>query len=869
MTERDGGRPASRGMRISLAAALLAAIVAAGFLVFEVLREFRLLSTASSDNTHWVLSQTEVEFLEFRSALIAARHPEAGEDELDQVVIEFDVFYSRMTTLGTGQLYTELRTIPGFADPVADIRARLDAMIPVIDGPRDDLATALPRLLAEADTMRLPLRGLATTGLQYFAASSDESRTSVADTLMRLAVLTATMLLALIVAIARIRRTGLQTERRGKQLSEAYARLNTILDTSLDAVIVADMQGHILTFNPAAERIFGYRYAEVYGKNLAEIIVPDHFREAHEAGMARMRETGEAKVVDHGRVRLEARRRNGEVFPVELALQKARAGGEEVVIGFLRDISHRVAAETEIMEARDRALAGEKAKAEFLAMMTHEIRTPLNGLLGNLALLKKTPLNSQQAHHLRNMDISGALLMHHVDAVLDVARFEAGAVKAQEDTVHLGQLLQDIVDAQASAAMAGGNRIGWEWSGAALTWVRVDASRLRQVLVNLVGNAIKFTRDGRIQIEAETLPPEDGTRPMVEIRVIDTGIGIAEEELGKVFDDFHTIGGAEASTVGGTGLGLGIARRFMQALGGEIGVESTPGEGSAFWVRFPVTPAEAPAPDTDRPEAPPPDTAPCRILLVEDNEINLDLARHMLRGLGHSVTEARDGRAAVALAGAEPFDMILMDVRMPVLNGLDATRAIRAGAGPNATTPIIAVSANVLPEARDRFVAAGMTGFLAKPLSPDSLARVIARYAPQAPPPASAAPSAPLKDGGAAAPAETPGQPPLPHAAEINAAPQGAGAAPPPSPLAALMARYQSEVDALLALDLAATPFDNLAEQAHRVAGSAAAFGQTGLRAALVTVEMAAESGDAEAVALAMEEARAARDTDPDPTLGD
>ncbi|MEN9059694.1 ATP-binding protein [Ponticoccus litoralis] len=314
----------------------------------------------------------------------------------------------------------------------------------------------------------------------------------------------------------------------------------------------------------------------------------------------------------------------------------------------------------------------------------------------------------------------------------------------------------------ASAAMAGGNRIGWEWSGAALTWVRVDASRLRQVLVNLVGNAIKFTRDGRIQIEAETLPPEDGTRPMVEIRVIDTGIGIAEEELGKVFDDFHTIGGAEASTVGGTGLGLGIARRFMQALGGEIGVESTPGEGSAFWVRFPVTPAEAPAPDTDRPEAPPPDTAPCRILLVEDNEINLDLARHMLRGLGHSVTEARDGRAAVALAGAEPFDMILMDVRMPVLNGLDATRAIRAGAGPNATTPIIAVSANVLPEARDRFVAAGMTGFLAKPLSPDSLARVIARYAPQAPPPASAAPSAPLKDGGAAAPAETPGQPPCP-----------------------------------------------------------------------------------------------------------
>ncbi|WP_251374135.1 PAS domain-containing hybrid sensor histidine kinase/response regulator [Ponticoccus alexandrii] len=839
MKEQTGRRPAPSGMRLSLAAAVLAALVAAGFLVYEVLREFRQLSTASSDNTHWVLSQTEVEFLEFRSALVAALHPDAAPTALDRVVVEFDVFYSRMTTLGTGQLYTELRTIPGFSEPVTAIRAGLDAMIPTIDGPRDELATALPRLLTEADAMRLPLREMATTGLQYFSRHSDDSRTSVADTLLMLAVLTAALLLALLLAIVWTRRASLQTERRGRQLAEAYARLNTVLETSLDAVIVTDMKGRVRTFNPAAEKTFGYQYDEVYGKNVSDIIIPDHFRNAHEAGMARMRGAGEMKVVGHGRVRLEARRRNGDIFPVELALQKARAGDDEVVIGFLRDISHRVAAENEIMESRDRALAGEKAKAEFLAMMTHEIRTPLNGLLGNLALLKQTPVNSQQAHHLRNMDISGALLMHHVDAVLDVARFEAGAVETQEDTVHLGQLLQDIVDAQASAAEAGGNRIGWEWSGAALTWVRLDASRLRQVLVNLVGNAIKFTRDGRIQIEAEALNPQEDAQQTVEIRVIDTGIGIAEDEQAKVFDDFHTINPADGSSGGGTGLGLGIARRFVQALGGEIGVESTPGDGSVFWVRVPLSIAEAPEAPASATQTPCPETAPCRILLVEDNEINLDLAHRMLRGFGHSVTEARDGRAAVTLADAQRFDLILMDIRMPVLNGLDATGEIRAGAGPNADTPIIAVSANVLPEARDRFVAAGMSGFLAKPLDPDSLARVIARFAP--------------KDHEASQP-----DAPLPGAAD----------GPVPSPLDALIARYQSEVDAFFSREPSDSSLEDLAEEAHRIAGSAAAFAQTALRAALVSVEIAAESGDAEAVTLAMAEARAARDADPAPSLG-
>jgi len=344
------------------------------------------------------------------------------------------------------------------------------------------------------------LRGATTTGLQYFVERSDLSRENFAATLLRLALIASSLVFALIALLAYTRRVGKQTETRGHELADAYARLNTILETSLDAVVVSDLEGRIVNFSPAAERIFHYSRDEALGQNIADILVPDHFRAAHDAGMERMKTTGEQKVVGHGRVRLEAKRRDGEIFPVELALERVSAGEDEMVVAFLRDISHRVAAETELVDARDKALAGEKAKAEFLAMMTHEIRTPLNGLLGNLALLEKTPLSPTQDRYVRNMDISGDLLMHHVDAVLDVARFESGVTTSASEVVHLGQLIQNIVDSQASAAEAHGNYIQWGRVEKAAKWVRLEAPRLQQILMNLVGTALKFPRNGLILI---------------------------------------------------------------------------------------------------------------------------------------------------------------------------------------------------------------------------------------------------------------------------------------------------------------------------------------------------------------------------------
>ncbi|WP_417204932.1 ATP-binding protein [Antarctobacter sp.] len=829
-------------------------VVSIVFLAVEIVRDLRLLNSATSDNVQWTLSQAEVEFLELRLAVEEAQLQDAP--DLEKVIEEFDVFYSRISTLESGTVYAALRDVPAFSVPLAEIRGLLDDLVVLIDGPPDDLIRTLGTVDARLRAGQHDLRDMSTAGLLQFARVSDQQRTSVAVTLLRVALLTAFLILALVVLLGHARRATRQTEVRGQELAAAYARLNTVLDTSLDAVIVSDIDGKIQQFNPAAERIFKRDVVDVIGRNIGQVIVPDHLRDLHDAGMKRMHATGARRVVGHGRVRLEGMRSDGEVFPVELALESAMTGDEEILIGFLRDISHRVAAENELVEARDKALAGEKAKADFLAMMTHEIRTPLNGVLGNLSLLQETPLTPVQQRYAHNMSVSGKLLMSHVDAVLDIARFESGARDAQVEAVHLGRLVQDIVDSLTSAAEVNGTALQWTWIGQPLDWAMIDLSRLQQVLLNLIGNAVKFTHHGRILIELEQSDPPcngtDGPRDAacLDVRVIDTGIGIADGDLDRVFEDFQTSAHASEHNVSGTGLGLGIARRFVQAMGGEIGAESTLGEGSVFWVRLPVTPAEAPAtaalPGAGTAADTGAGTGPAltdrNILLVEDNEINLQLAQDMLTLIGHRVTVARDGREGVEAAEADRFDLILMDIRMPVMDGLAATKAIREGQGASRDVPIVALSANVLPEAKDRFIAGGMSAFLGKPLIKEELSQVIARFC-----------AVDASDAGQTA---APQAPPAPVPAT-------------PDPIAALMARYLDETEALFDwLGSSPTNWTEIADRAHRIAGSAAAFGQPDLRMALLRVEAAAEAEDAQALDHAVQAARQAWQTAPAPSVG-
>jgi PAS domain S-box-containing protein len=803
-----------RKVAVSVIAGILSLAVI-GYLSLTVSSDLRLLNSARSDNVQWTLSQSEVEFLEFGSHLTAALLD--ADPDLALLRREFDIFYSRVQTLSQSELYANLRQVPEFSTNLLGIRQFLENSLPFIDGSDEVLLAGLPDLEALALGARPAIRALSNSGLNYFATDSDRRRVSVSTTLTQLAVAVGILMLILVLLAIYLGVLNAQNLRRGREIAHTSERMKIVIGTSLDAVIVSDAEGRILEFNTAAEAIFGHNAEDVIGADLGELIVPDHHRAAHSAGMERMRNSGEKRVVGKGRVKLESKRSNGDIFPVELAIQSAETEDGEIFIAFLRDISHRVKAEEELVKARDRAVAGEQAKTDFLATMSHEIRTPLNGLLGNLTLLADTGLSTQQSQYVKNMKTSGRLLMSHISDVLDITKYDAGKLQLRPVAMNVSELLQDIVDSQIGAAVANNSVLEWGWKGPAATWINADRERIQHILINMIGNAVKFTHDGHIIMEAEVIADEAGA-PEIHIGVRDTGIGIEAELQTKVFDDFVTGDSSYDRDVGGTGLGLGIARRFVKALGGQIGMQSKQGEGSYFWVRFPIEPIDAPkalASSTTKSGS----DHQRKILVVEDNEINRLVAREMLRKAGHVVKEAFDGKAGVRHAEIESFDLILMDISMPVMDGRTATRAIRSGTGLSARTPIVALTANAMAEEQEAFLSDGMNAILTKPLSREALLAVIENWAK---------PIHAIRETVSAD-----------HLAELR---ETVG----DEIFGTLVDRFLAEIDAFTGwlLDVEMHDPSDVEKRAHKSAGSAATFGAHDLRAALVEIEQAAKNGD-------------------------
>lgn len=803
---------AIRGRMFALIAGVFA-VISIAFLTYNVSREIRLLGSAQSDNVQWSLVQTQVEFLEFQKEV------EAEPLDLTLLRQEFDVFYSRVRTLQQATVFENLRGDPRSLEYLDDLVSFLGNAVKIVDAPDADLIRQIPSLSALTADVAPVVRALGNSGLDVFAEAADAQREAVARTMTQLAFAIAALIGVLTLAVLFLNRLNTRIYRRERENHQTTTRMTTVMGTSLDGVIVCDANGEILQFNPAAEGIFGHREVDVLGKEIGSVIVPDHLRDAHEAGMERMREKGEKRVVGKGRVKLEAKHRDGRIFPVELAIQSATTDQGEIFIAFLRDISYRVAAEAELVAARDKALAGEKLKTDFLSTMSHEIRTPLNGLLGNMNLLRDTKLDADQDRYVGHMETSGRLLMSHISDVLDITRYDAGKLNTRSEPVHISDLLQDIVDNQNGAAAKNGTSLTWRWDGAPVHWILSDLDRLQHVMMNLIGNAVKFTQDGTVDVTVENHGTGDDAELM--FKIADTGPGMSQDLVERVFDDFVTGNTAYDRNVGGTGLGLSIAKRFVSALGGEIGVESEEGTGSTFWVSLPVPVSEAP-------EAPKSDNQgkhtvqELNVLLVEDNEINRIVAREMLEADGHKVTEAHNGAEGVDVAQKQNFDLILMDISMPVMDGRTATRTIRGGEGQSAKTPIVALTANAMLEEQKEFLADGMEEFLTKPLSRDALRALIGRTTKNNP-----------KTNVAK----------MIDAAHIAETRDSLG----DEVFDTLRSRFTQEAEDFITWFTNEDPDDlsEVASRAHKVAGSAAVFGAGSLREALLNVETAAKKCDA------------------------
>ena len=392
-----------------------------------------------------------------------------------------------------------------------------------------------------------------------------------------------------------------------------------------------------------------------------------------------------------------------------LMLQLRRIGRANRHMALLQERSRRQAL---------RAQSANRAKSAFLATMSHEIRTPLNGIIGSTELLALDSVPGNQADRLQTIKASAFLLRDIIDGILDFSKLDAGRLETRRTEVDLTDLAALLREAFASQAASAG--IDFDVS---LPQARILTNdvRLRQILINLIGNAIKFTPAGGVRVRG------DLAAGVLRIEVEDDGIGIPLEDQPRLFKEFFQVDGTFARQYGGTGLGLAICKRVVDGMGGTIGVRSAPGTGSCFWFTVPVEPAPEPiiAPP---PPSPASQAGPrLQVLVVEDNDVNLQVVIGLLTHLGHDAIAARNGHEALAtLAGIAP-DVILMDMQMPLMDGVQATRAIRAQ---GLAYPIIGVTANALPEDRRACLAAGMDDFLPKPLTLATLSQALAGIAP-------------------------------------------------------------------------------------------------------------------------------------------
>jgi signal transduction histidine kinase/ActR/RegA family two-component response regulator len=386
-------------------------------------------------------------------------------------------------------------------------------------------------------------------------------------------------------------------------------------------------------------------------------------------------------------------------------------------------VSEREAADA----AREEARQANHAKSAFLATMSHEIRTPMNGVLGMAQLLKRDEIDPAQSERLDVLIESGEHLLSILNDILDVSKIDAGRLEITPHPEDLRGFMTGLVGFWRPRADEKGLKLELKVDAAAPEHVMMDAVRMRQVLFNLVGNALKFTEAGGVDVSVKA--QTKGRRaPLVHIAVTDSGVGIAPQNLDKLFDRFSQADDSDIRRFGGTGLGLAIAKQLTELMGGRIWVESELGKGSTFHVELPLPLAEAPSAVTESAlPAPPALSDGLHVLAVDDNQVNLLVLDQLLTSLGHTMVKALSGAAALEILDREPFDLVLMDIQMPGMSGIAALRLLRDTKGPNSKVPVIALTADVTSGGRERYLELGFDEHASKPIQVETLIESMAR----------------------------------------------------------------------------------------------------------------------------------------------
>jgi PAS domain S-box-containing protein len=494
---------------------------------------------------------------------------------------------------------------------------------------------------------------------------------------------------------------------------------------------VTGADGKFAYVNPAYARMLGHPPEALVGHEPEEFTFAEDLEKLAQAHA--QRQAGETTSYE---TRLH--RADGQAIYAFITGTPHRRGGEIIgSVAVITDLTERYRMEQALAQARDQALEASRLKSEFLATMSHEIRTPMNSVIGMNELLLQTALNDVQRDFADAVHSSAVGLLAILDDILDFSAIEADRLLLHETDFEPRAVVEEVSDMFAAKAQAKGLALTAAVAPGVPNWLRGDPLRLRQVLVNLVGNAVKFTESGDVAIDVTAIGPTDAN-PVLRLAVADTGAGIPQAARQRLFLPFTQLDGSMARRYGGTGLGLAISKRLVELMGGEIGVESEPGTGARFWFTAAFKPASDQA--ASRPAArgrswvgraeQAADTTGVRILLAEDNPVNQRLTVLQLGRLGYDVTAVADGRAAVDLLANRPgaFDLLLLDCQMPVMDGFEAARRIRRAEPADRRLPIIAMTANAMRGDREACLAAGMDDYLSKPVRPAELDQALRRW---------------------------------------------------------------------------------------------------------------------------------------------